>query len=104
MTFSHHIQKVVTKAKTRLNILRALTNTSFGHSKEDIAQVYKQFVRPILTYAHPSWQPSTADCHIDRLQVTQNTALRIATGCTSSTPVRHLHHETRVLPSATTCG
>ena len=98
LTFSQHVRNVNTKAKTRLNVLRALTNTSFGHSKEDIAQVYKQFIRPILTYAHLAWQPDIANSHMDRLQTTQNSALRIATGCTSSTPVHHLHHETRVLP------
>ena len=98
MTFGQHIQNINTKAKTRLNVLRALTKTTFGHSKEDITQVYKQYIRPILSYAHPSWEPSTANTLIERLQTTQNSALRIATGCTSSTPIHHLHHETRVLP------
>ena len=33
MTFGHHTDNINTKTKTRLNVLRALTNTSFGHSK-----------------------------------------------------------------------
>ena len=68
MTFAQHVQNVNTKAKTRLNVLRALTNTSFGHSKEDIARVYKQYIRPILSYAHPSWQTDLANSHMERLQ------------------------------------
>ena len=98
MTFGQHTDNINTKARTRLNVLRALTNTSFGHSKEDITQIYKQYIRPILSYAHIAWQPDTADTHLDKLQTTQNTALRIATGCTKSTPIPHLHRETLVLP------
>ena len=98
MKFTTHINNINAKAKARLNVLRALTNTTFGQSKEDITLVYKQYIRPILTYAHPSWQPDTAATHIGKLQVTQNTALRIATGCTQTTPIPHLHRETQVLP------
>ena len=35
------------------------------------------------------------------LQTLQNTALRIATGCTADTDIPHLHQETLVLPLAT---
>ena len=81
MTLGQHTDNINTKAKTRLNILRALTNTSFGHSKEDITQIYKQYIRPILSYAHTAWQPDTADTHIEKLHTTHYTALRIAPGC-----------------------
>ena len=58
----------------------------------------KQFVRPVLTYASSVWQPDLAQSHMQVLQRTQNSALRIATGCTRSTPTAHLHAETKVLP------
>ena len=35
---------------------------------------------------------------MEKHQVTHNTALRITTGCTNTTPLHHLHHETQVLP------
>jgi len=60
MKFTTHIDNINTKAKTRLNVLRALTNTTFGQSKEDITLVHKQYIRPILTYGQPAWQPHTA--------------------------------------------
>ena len=59
MTFGQHIQNINTEPKTRLNVLRALTNTFFSRSKEDITQVYKQYIRLIHSYAHPSWELST---------------------------------------------
>ena len=98
MTFGDHISRVNTRAKTRLNVLRALTHSTYGYSREDISQIYKQYVRPIITYAHPAWHPDIADTHMRKIQTTENTALRIATGCTSSTPIHHLQHETRIIP------
>ena len=98
MTFSQHIKNITIKSTQRLNVLRALTKTTFGHSKEHITTLYKQYIRPILTYAHTSWAPDTARTHTRKLQTTQNTALRIATGCVRSTPITHLHEETQVLP------
>ena len=98
MTFRAHTDNVNAKAQKRINVLRALTNTSAGHSKEDILTTYKQFIRPVLTYAHPAWHSDLAKTHMRKLQTTQNTALRVATGCTRSTPTPHLHDEARVLP------
>ena len=98
MTFKTHTTNINTKSKNRLNVLRALTHTTYGHSKEDITTLYKQYIRPIISYAHPAWQPDLANTHLQKLQTTQNTALRIATGCTKSTPITHLHEETHVLP------
>ena len=37
-------------------------------------------------------------CIRDKLQIVQNTALRIATGCTHDTNTQYLHDETNVLP------
>ena len=98
MTFKQHTDNINTKAKSRLNVLRSLTHTTYGHSKEDITTLYKQYIRPILTYAHTAWQPDLARTHMQKLQTTQNTALRIATGCTLTTPTSHIHEETHVLP------
>ena len=36
--------------------------------------------------------------YLDKLQVVQNNALRIATGCTKDTNIQQLHEETLVLP------
>ena len=97
-TFRQHTQDINAKAKSRLNVMKALAATSFGHSKESLTALYKQFVRPVLTYASSVWQPDLAQSHMQVLQRTQNSALRIATGCTRSTPTAHLHAETKVLP------
>ena len=98
MTFKPHITELTSKTKSRLNVMRALTATTFGQQKESILNLYKQFVRPVLTYASTAWSPDLANTHTEALQRVQNSALRIATGCTKSTPIPHLHAETKVLP------
>ena len=44
------------------------------------------------------WSPNASETSIDKLQIVQNTALRIATGCTHDINTQHLHDETNVLP------
>ena len=39
-----------------------------------------------------------SNTNLEKLQTTQNTALRIITGCTSDTNIQHLHNETETLP------
>ena len=98
MTFRPHISDLATRTKSRLNVLKALTATTFGQQKESILNLYKQFLRPVISYASMSWSPDLANTHVETLQKVQNSALRIATGCTKSTPIAHLHAEARVLP------
>ena len=77
--FRHHMQDINARAKSRLNVKKALSATSFGHSKESLT-AFKQFVRPVLTYASSVWQPDLVQSHMQVLQRTQNSALRIGTG------------------------
>src|SRR5579864_564844 len=39
-----------------------------------------------------------------KLQTVQNTALRVATGCTADTNMNHFHQETKVLPLKDHCN
>ena len=44
------------------------------------------------------WSPIVCNTNLNKLQVIQNNALRLATGCTKDTNQQHLHEETKVLP------
>ena len=98
MTFTPHVNRINLKAQKRANSLRYLTNTNYGQQKESLTTLYKQFIRTSLNYATPAWHPSTSQTNRNKLQTTQNKALRTITGCTRSTPVQHLHDETPILP------
>jgi hypothetical protein len=98
LNFGKHAKITKEKADNANKIVKTLTSTSWGKQKETLIATYKAIVRPILEYASPVWSPIISDTNRNKLQTTQNTALRIATGCTSDTNIQHLHAETKVLP------
>ncbi|XP_018026932.2 uncharacterized protein LOC108682305 [Hyalella azteca] len=97
-TFSPHARAVATKATDSLRILKALAGTNWGFSKEDIIATYRTITRPILNYATLIWNPVASRTAVSSLQIIQNAALRLATGCLKMAPISHLHQETGVLP------
>ena len=98
-TFTPHINTIIQRTTPRLNIMRALAGTTWGQSKETLLITFKSLIKSIFTYACPIWFPITRDSSsINKLQVVQNAALRIATGCVRMTEIGHLHAEAAVLP------
>jgi hypothetical protein len=97
-SFVHHVKESVKKGKSKVNILKALAGTSWGQDKETITITYKSVVRSTLEYAAPTWAPIISATSWEDLQVVQNQALRVATGCYLKTHKDHLHQETKVLP------
>ena len=106
LTYNRHIDLAATKARKTINILKVLTSTKWGKHNETILATYKAITRSVLEYASTIWSPNASETNIDKLQIVQNTALRIATGCTHDTNTQHphdtntqhLHDETNVLP------
>ena len=47
------------------------------------------------------WSPIISNTDIKKLQTIQNTAVRIATGCTQDTNTEHLQDKTKVFPMDT---
>ena len=58
----------------------------------------KVVMSPTLEYASSTWSHLASSTSINNLQVMQNAALRIATGCTQDTNMQHMHDETLILP------
>ena len=51
----------------------------------------------VINYTLPIWMPSLSDSRWGDLQVKQNAALRMVTGCNVMMSMPHLHHETRLM-------
>ena len=81
-----------------MHIMKALTTTHWGKSKETLNITYKAITRPILEYASTIWSPIISNTNMNKLQTIQNSALRTITGCTLDTNTHHLHTETKILP------
>ena len=97
-TFTPHVTEIAGRASSRLQVLKALTGTSWGQDKETILLTFKAIIKPVLSYAAPVWSHVTCRSNIDKLQRIQNQALRIATGSVLKSDVQHLHSESEVLP------
>ena len=97
-TFSPHIRSVAERARSCLDILKALAGVSWGQSKEVLLLTYQMLIKPILSYAVPVWFPNAPTTAVSTLQSIQNSALRIATGSLKMASTDHLHQEASVLP------
>src|SRR6476661_4009815 len=104
LNFAEHIRITKEKADKSLNVVslnKALISTTWGNQKETLIATYNTITRPVIEYGNTVWSPIISDTNLNKLQTTQNTALRIITGCTADTNIQHLHTETQVLPLST---
>ena len=95
--FHQHVETIVARAKPRLNLLRLLCGTDWGQQKETILATYKSLIDSLFSYAAPVWFPNASTTSIRKLQLVQNSALRIATGCVVMSAIDHLHAEAKML-------
>ena len=97
-TFSEHAKRTITKAKQKVNALKALAGTDWGQSKEVIITAYKATCRSTLEYGAPIWSNIMSKTHKNNMAVVENSALRVATGCHKMASSDHIHEETKVIP------
>ena len=98
LCFSSHAMAMVKKASGRVNILRALADSNFGHDKECLSATFKALIRPFFDYAASVVFPQYSKSIIHRLQLVQNRALRHVTGAHMASSIEHLHAESDILP------
>ena len=91
LTYSIHIHSISVQAHKPLQMIRALTAAGWGKQKGTLMATYKAVKRPALEYDSSIWSPLASSTSINKLQVMQNAALRITTGCTQDTCIQHLY-------------
>src|ERR1700755_2161825 len=82
LTFTKHIQNTTSAANRKLNILKTVANTDIYNNTQTSIAIYKQFIRPTINYASPVWHLMLSHQNLMTLQITQNRAFSIITGCT----------------------
>ena len=95
LTFNKHVEEVTAAATSKIKILAAVGNSTWGWRKDELKKLYLMFVKSKLDYAGPAWQPWLSDTNTLALERVQNKALRVITGQLKSTPVEALRAETR---------
>ena len=76
-TFDEHIEDIVTRAKKRLNLLKALRGQSWGASPQTILYSYRTYIRPILEYGAVLFA-HTSDYLLKKIQAIETEAIKIA--------------------------
>ena len=98
LTFTQHCSNIALIVQQRNNVLKSLAGSTWGCNKETLLMTYQAIGRLILSYCCPVWTPSLKDTIWSRLELAQNSALRITTGCHKIADVTELHQEARELP------
>ena len=112
LTFNQHIQAIATRANKRLNIMKAISASSWGANAGILTMFYKAAIRSILEYAAPIHamtipleKPTTSitptvksRSKLHSFQIIQNKALRLITGALNTTTVEALHQQTNIKP------
>ena len=98
LSFKAHTKSLIKKLTKRLNVLRSLAGRDWGMSKEDLRTVFTTFISSAIEYCGTAYLPSMQKSVMNKLQVIQNTAARIITGCCRSTPIDLLNAEAGLTP------
>ena len=97
-TFAAHGSYTARKASSRLSVLRALSNSLFGHNKKCLTLTFKSMIWPFFDFAAPIVFPNYSPSPTHKLQLVQNKCLRLITGCHTASAIDHHHSETQILP------
>ena len=81
----------------RNNVLKAFAGTNWGQQKVTLLLTYTALERTIANYAAPAWSTNASNTSLEKIQHTQNDALRIIRGSHKMSSIDHLHSETRML-------
>ena len=98
LCFSKHVSSLKAKFFPRLKVLRCISASSWGPSKESLSLLYKAFFRSLLTYDSPGWFPFLSDTNITKMERLHRAASRAITGCLSSSPIPLLLTEASLPP------
>ena len=97
LTWKHHTDHIVKKCKTRINLMRSISGSSWGASKSSPMTIYRTLIRAVLDYGAIAYGAAT-EAQKRRLDSIQYQALRIATGAMTSTSLVALQVESGETP------
>jgi hypothetical protein len=97
LTWNDHVNYIVDKCKSRLNLMRSLTGTAWGSSKRCLMTIYRVLVRSLLDYGAIALDSALISAK-KKLDTVQCKALRICCGAMTGTPLSALQIECGEMP------
>ena len=90
ITFLPHILNLRTKCEKSLNILKVLSNTSWGADRVSLLKIYRAITRSKIDYACQIYG-SAGNSYLKKLDTVHHSALRICSGAFRTSPVISLY-------------
>ena len=97
MTWEPQFKKLTARAYKRLNLLRRISSQAKNPNTNILAHLYRSIIMPVLEYSSICII-NAADMHLEKLQLLQNSALRVATRSPRYISIKDLHDCTGFYP------
>jgi ribonuclease HI len=97
LTWNNHINYLVAKCQSRINLLRSLSGQTWGASKKALLSVYRTLIRSKLDYGSELFH-TASQYLLKKLDVIQSKCLRICCGAMHQTPIIALEQECGEMP------
>ena len=98
LSFKSHVENIKMTLRNRINAMKAVANTNWGCKKDDLRSLYIGFLRSSIEYAAAGWINNISDTNLQALEIEQNKASRVITGCFKSTNIDKLTIEANLIP------
>ncbi|GBN17019.1 hypothetical protein AVEN_64995-1 [Araneus ventricosus] len=97
LSFQRHILFVRKKCEKLLNILKVLSNTSWGADKSSLLRIYEALILSRIDYGCIAYG-SSSNSALKKLDTVHHSALRICSGAFRTSPVQRLYVVCHQLP------
>ena len=97
LTWQHHIQYIVDKCKTRVNLLKCFSGMAWGPGKDTLCHIYKALIRSRIDYGCQIYA-TASKTQLHKLDLIQNLCLKICTRALKGTPISSLEVDCGVMP------
>ena len=97
LTWKQHVSYLVNKSTQSLNVMKSLASTKWGAHRNMLILFYQSYIRSRIIYAIQVYS-SASKSILSRLEIVQNSAIRIITGLRRSTPIPAIQFESNLFP------
>ena len=97
LTYKEHIDYVSVKTIKRINLLKVVSGTYWGASKQSLLNLYRALIRSVLDYGCQAYGFASKS-NLEKLSIIQNQALRVCCGAMGSTPICALQASCNEMP------
>ncbi|XP_076660928.1 uncharacterized protein LOC143364494, partial [Halictus rubicundus] len=97
LNFHYHINTLVDKCKTKLNLIKCLSSLNWGADREALLKIYKSLILSRIDYGAAAYSGSSKS-NLQKLNVIHHMGIRYAIGAFRTSPVQSLYCESGIEP------